>query len=1120
MKAVQTWARVMGLVLAIAGMLMGTGALAFSPIGQDERPDAELSSRIPHDAYGNPVYDRQGHRINYPDQAYGFTSAELDSNGAVVATRPRPVSRFEPSKQSPVLDPSTALSSQQGIESEFLAQKWKTGIWGTGIGASKITVLDLDEDGAREIVLGGGSGSGANRFWYILSYSPATGSYEQAWLSRRYGTDINRIVVGDGTGDGQYEICVALGNGQVEIYDASTHAVLHTLDTVLNTIAAMAIADVDADADQELVVCNSSNIAIYDAQTWQLEWQTSAYGADDIAVANVDADAAMEMVTTRYVIDGETHALEWDYGATFGFIVQLSDIDGDSMAEIVAASGWYWVRAFDADTQSIKWELPTDLDVDALRVGDVDGDGVQEVLYGDGQWGSIHCYDSVTLEQEWHISNPEHGVTDINWGDADDDGTVEVFWGAGWGSSGGDYLFVGNTVSHQIEWHSTDVGGPLSALDVDDVDSDGTEEIVMVSYDSDSGYDDGIILVYNAETWELEWQSEPVLGGYAWTGVHALQVANIDDDQAMEIVIATAYLYDGVILAYDGVSHELEWQTVHYGATGFYALAIADVDNDGEIEVLGGQGDEYTGAEGVYVCVFDGRSGTEEWHTLDLGSWVTVYNIDVADSDGDGNPEIVFGVGGHAYIYDGVTQAQEWQSGLTGVRAVAVLDVDDDDEQEIVAGTAGGMLYAFSGVTFAQEWADPVSSRGINSIRLSDMDHDGALEIVLTDSRFLAVHDAASRDLIWQSESLGASSVGNGGHLVVRDIDSDTRDEVVVGSDYALYVFTFDLLPYSAAKEVDLALARPGDRIDYSMEMTNLSADALPVTMTDVLPTYTSYLTDSLWASGGNWGIAGDLITWTIAPEAGEQVSLTFGVTIEPGIPDGYEIVNTAAYAAGGFAVTRSASTRIDALPPTSVIVHPAAGEIVSGALYRIDGTATDTVSGVDRVEVSLDDGSWQTATGTTSWVYSWTLPMTDSLVTIGARATDGVGTVEDPGPSVTVLVDNLSPYLVSTSPAHGSTGVLLTRPILLIFSEPIVTDTLEFTCLPDPGGWSMTVDGDGTAFTLSHSDFSPNEMYSCVVSRAEDRAGHDLVEGLVPNPWAFVTGSESFAVYLPVMLR
>jgi hypothetical protein len=787
-------------------MLIVTGLVAPPALAQPGRPAVTGSAPVPGDrkfepvldAYGNPVREN-GSKFNYLVLPEGFIRVQLSEDNIPIATQSLSQNPFDEAKR---VDTSTDLSISESAPlltaqwtSEYLAQRWKTGIWGTGIGASGIAAFDIDADGAQEIVVGGGYGFGGNRFWYILSYSAATGGYKQEWLSEQYSSTISRILVTDVV-SGQYLIYVALSNGQVRIYDATTHELLGGFSSPFSSISDMTIADVDNDGEQEIVTSSSSGLVVHHAETYAVEWQTASYGSGQVEVANVDGDAAPEIVTTMHVIDGISHTLEWSYSSGFGAIVQLADIDDDQVAEIVAAESWYQINAFDADMQSPKWDIPVDLDIDALVVTDFDDDGVQEIVYGDGQWGQIHVIDSTTLGQEWYISNPEHGVTGIGFGDVDGDGVLEVLWGAGWSSTGSDHLFVGSTLTHSIEWRSQDIGGPLSALDVGDVDNDGTNEIVMVSFESDSGYSDGIIFIYDAKTYELEWQSGPILNGRAWTGVHALALADVDNDNVLEILVATADLYDGLIMAYDGMTHNLDWQTVGHDGTFFSALAVADIDNDGQLEVIGGQDREHTGAPGVYVRVFDGRTGAQEWRTTNLTYWGGVYDIDTGDFDQDGNPEILFSVtDGYAYVYDGVTHVQEWQSSFSNTRAVAGFDVDQDGDQEILVGTSSGGLYSFDGQTFVQEWNQALSSSSINSLRLADINLDLVPELVLTDNSYLYVYDAVTRALVWTSEYLG-DAVGNRGHLVVDDIDRDTRIEVVLGTNYALYVFAPPLHNY------------------------------------------------------------------------------------------------------------------------------------------------------------------------------------------------------------------------------------------------------------------------------------------------------------------------------------
>jgi alpha-tubulin suppressor-like RCC1 family protein len=107
----------------------------------------------------------------------------------------------------------------------------------------------------------------------------------------------------------------------------------------------------------------------------------------------------------------------------------------------------------------------------------------------------------------------------------------------------------------------------------------------------------------------------------------------------------------------------------------------------------------------------------------------------------------------------------------------------------------------------------------------------------------------------------------------------------------------------------------------------------------------------------------------------------------------------------------------VDRTAPACTITSPTAGALLTGSAVTVSGTATDGAGrGVTSVEISADGGNnWSTATGTTSWSYSWSLP-TDGTYTLLCRATDGVGHAAT-GTGVAVRVDNLR----ITSPASGA---------------------------------------------------------------------------------------------------
>ena len=695
-----------------------------------------------------------------------------------------------------------STSNVQGVESSLLQLEWRYGTYGTGIGGSGINIYDIDGNGVKEMVMGGSTyySGGASTFWYVVQH---TGSdvYDQVWVSDMYPADIAQIVVSDIDSDGVGEIYVSLSNGTVIVYDGLTLLETGSFNAG-DAISSMAIADANGDGNKEIVISDDSKVYVYSAETFALEWETTAYGVSNLAIGNVDTDPAPEIITTTsdghgYVIDGVSHAPEWDYINGFGNLIELGDIDGEGMNEIISSAAWQKITCFDADIKSPKWEITTDQDIGALAVTDTDGDGIPEILYGDGQWGEIRCYDAATLAEKWHIDNPAHGVTDIALGDVNTDGVLEVIWGAGATSSGSDYLYVADTVTHQIEWQSVNVDGPLSAVDVGDIDDDGINEILMVSFESESGYDSGVIHIFDAVTHELEWQH--TLDNMDWMGVRSVKIGDIDDDGETEFVVTTGDVYDGIIQVYNGHTYTLERQSAGYNGNYFTALAIGDVDNDGKTEIVAGQGVEHTGADGTHLIVFDGSSLEEKWKSISLGSnsWGEIYDIKLADVDNDGHIEIIASVEGEQiYVFDGVTHQLKWLAAVPAY-ALEVSDINFDGQKEILIGRDDGVVAAYDGIAFSLvDSFNFGSGQPIYWLKIDDINNGGRNEWIVSeapehfgsDPWKMSVFDGTTKTLLWQKDNVGA--IGrNFNHIISFDLDNDQQKEIIFGSSYALHQF-------------------------------------------------------------------------------------------------------------------------------------------------------------------------------------------------------------------------------------------------------------------------------------------------------------------------------------------
>lgn len=190
---------------------------------------------------------------------------------------------------------------------------------------------------------------------------------------------------------------------------------------------------------------------------------------------------------------------------------------------------------------------------------------------------------------------------------------------------------------------------------------------------------------------------------------------------------------------------------------------------------------------------------------------------------------------------------------------------------------------------------------------------------------------------------------------------------------------------------------------------------------------------------------------------------------------------------------------------PGSLVYPPGAGaggyDPASGAITWTGAVSAGlpvTLTFQVTVELALEDGA---------------------VVTNTAAITDGAGMGFERVAAATVHVP-LPPFVAETVPADGAEGVPITAPLVITFSEPVVTATLLYTVTPDPGGWSeMWSDGD-TVVTLEHDGLAYMQVYTAGVT-AVDLEGQSLVPGPVPNPWSFTTAARpTVRAYLPVVIK
>ncbi|HYK03479.1 MAG TPA: hypothetical protein VE974_17100 [Thermoanaerobaculia bacterium] len=542
---------------------------------------------------------------------------------------------------------AVALAASAAEELRF-APLFRYGTISDGVGLANLIPYDLDGDGKPELISCTLDGS-------PFAVSARGGTYVTSWHGP--GTVCTGVTAGDRNLDGGAEVIVA-GGLKLAIYDPrSLGAPVVTVTLPAGPAANdVALGNVDDDPAPEIVVVTGDAAHVYDGVTLELQWTAAGYGGAVVRIGDVDGDARQEIVVGAlggHVLDGAAEVQKWGYVGGFGAF-DLGNVDADAKKEIVFQNNSSYsepISILHGDTFAVT-TLPSPW-FDSLAVGDANGDGVNEVITGNNQWGDIQGRSATDGALLWHIDNPDHGTMGVGTADLDGNGTREVFWGAGGSSSGPDYLYIGTAASTQYSWRSLDLDGPYHS-GTGDLDGDGRLEYVVGTRASQSG-DGGVIEIFDVMTGISEGQLTLPQWGYT----HAVGIGQLDADAALEV----AALIGGVLHTWDGITRLPEF-TSNGGGFGEVQsgdnMLIENLDGDpvDEIVIRGGEA----------VVLLNGAS-----NIIQKSLTVDGYLIDfsVADLNGNSSRELVVATSTGLTVYDTASWSVLGSLATTGIADTA-----------------------------------------------------------------------------------------------------------------------------------------------------------------------------------------------------------------------------------------------------------------------------------------------------------------------------------------------------------------------------------------------------------------------------------------------------------------
>ncbi|MEO0180400.1 MAG: PQQ-binding-like beta-propeller repeat protein [candidate division WOR-3 bacterium] len=194
----------------------------------------------------------------------------------------------------------------------------------------------------------------------------------------------------------------------------------------------------------------------------------------------------------------------------------------------------------------------------------------------------------------------------------------------------------------------------------------------------------------------------------------------------------------------------VKWSCVADHMVESYGPGIADLDGDGHAEVIFGS------CAGTIYCL-DGASGSLLW-SYKTGSDAITAAL-AMDFDGNGESEVVMGsFDGGAYCFS-ASGAVKWRFETYGQiwSSPAALDVSGDGNPEVFVGSRSDTLYCVDGPTGTRRWASPVGADiGPSAPAIGDVNLDGIPEVLLgCEDGKLYCFDAFNGSLTWSYQTGG-----------------------------------------------------------------------------------------------------------------------------------------------------------------------------------------------------------------------------------------------------------------------------------------------------------------------------------------------------------------------------
>jgi outer membrane protein assembly factor BamB len=212
-------------------------------------------------------------------------------------------------------------------------------------------------------------------------------------------------------------------------------------------------------------------------------------------------------------------------------------------------------------------------------------------------------------------------------------------------------------------------------------------------------------------------------------------------------------------------------------------LAIADINGDGGVEIVFGT---YEAPRYGKVYALNGTNGNKLWDHLPI--MAPVMGPALGDIDNDGKLEMLFSAYELVIAIEDDGKSDKWSTTVSSTfnDAYPTLgDIDNDSKLEVIVGGNDGVVTALEAENGDFKWNFQTNDQIRASIALGDINNDDKLEVIIGSSDgYLYALSGEYGIQLWNYSTGGRIGSNDGSaDPILADLDNDQELEVVVGNE-------------------------------------------------------------------------------------------------------------------------------------------------------------------------------------------------------------------------------------------------------------------------------------------------------------------------------------------------